>query len=68
MNWSSLLRADVLPLVLVFSIPILAILVGGVTAIVKMVIHHRERMGMIEHGIHPDYTPELPEGEEEIAS
>ena len=53
------------PDTIVFLIPISAILVGGIIAIVKILIHHRERMTMIEHGIHPDYRPEEPpEGED----
>jgi len=48
----------------VFLIPITAILVGGVIAITKMGIAHRERMAMIQQGIHPDYPPEeAPEAE-----
>jgi len=53
------------PGTIIFLIPIVAILVGGIIAIVKILIHHRERMTMIEHGIHPDYQPEdLPEDDE----
>jgi Flp pilus assembly protein protease CpaA len=42
------------PDTLVFMIPIAAILVGGVIGVAKLVIRHRERMAMIERGIHPD--------------
>jgi len=42
------------PETLVFMIPIAAILVGGIMGIAKLVIRHRERMAMIERGIHPD--------------
>ena len=42
------------PETLVFLIPILAIVVGGVMGIVKLLIRHRERMAMIERGMHPD--------------
>ena len=45
------------PEVLVFSIPIVAIVVGGIVAIVTLLLKHRERMHMIEHGIHPDDVP-----------
>ena len=48
------------PEIIVFMIPIVAILVGGAISILKMWIKHRERMGLIEHGIHPDYPPEEP--------
>ncbi len=50
-------NADTLVLVLVFSIPIVAIIGGCITGIVKMLITHRERVKMIENGIHPDYPP-----------
>jgi hypothetical protein len=38
----------------VFLIPILAIVVGGVIAIVGMVHKHQERLAKIERGIDPD--------------
>lgn len=61
-TWVKLLSE---PETLVFLIPMLAILVGGIIAIVKILIRHRERMTLIEHGIHPDYPPEeSPEDEE----
>jgi hypothetical protein len=58
---------DVIAPVLVFSIPILAI-VGGITAgIVKTVSRHRiielaqrERIAMIERGLDPSKLPPLP--------
>ena len=43
----------------VMSIPIAAILIGGVTSVMAQVIKHRERMAMIERGMHPD-TPRPP--------
>ena len=43
---------------ILFAIPIVAIVGGVVIAIVKMVIAHRERMALIEQGIHPDHTAE----------
>ncbi len=46
--------AGTLSIVLVFAVPIVAIIGGCITAIVKMLITHRERVKMIEHGIHPD--------------
>ena len=42
----------------VFLVPISLFVIGGVIAITKIVISHRERMAMIERGIHPDYPPE----------
>jgi len=34
-----------------------AVIVGGVVKIAKMLIVHRERMAKIAHGIDPDYAP-----------
>jgi hypothetical protein len=61
MTWLEFLSR---PEVLVFMIPIVAIVTGGVIAVVKALIRHRERMTMIEQGLHPDYPPEGedPEG------
>ncbi|MBN1417244.1 MAG: hypothetical protein JXP34_00620 [Planctomycetes bacterium] len=42
------------PATAVFLIPIAAIAVGGIIAIVKLQMTHRERMAMIERGMHPD--------------
>ncbi len=50
MNWKELLTPDILALL----IPISAIIVGGAIAITSMVIKHRERIAMIEHGMDPD--------------
>jgi hypothetical protein len=54
-DWSRVLSE---PGALVFCIPIVAIIVGGIVTLVKVVIAHRERMAMIEQGIHPDHPPE----------
>ena len=48
--WSRLLSEDILPLL----IPIVAIIAGATIVIVRKVCTHRERMAMIERGIHPD--------------
>jgi hypothetical protein len=53
----ALTNPGTLVLILVFAIPILAILCGGAVAIVKVLIRHRERMSMIEQGLHPDFPP-----------
>ena len=45
------------PEVLVFLLPICAIAVGGAIAIAAMLIRHKERMAMIEKGMHPDAPP-----------
>lgn len=34
------------------------ILIAGIVILVKSIIKHRERMAMIESGIHPDYPPD----------
>ena len=39
-------------------IPIVAIIVGGVVTVVKMLISHQERLAMIERGMHPDHPPD----------
>jgi hypothetical protein len=54
-EWLSFLRY---PSSLVMLIPIVAILVTGILGIVKLLLRHRERMAMIERGLHPDYPPE----------
>ncbi len=56
------------PDVVVFAIPIIAILVGGILGITYLVMSHRERMTMIQHGIHPDYPPEEEEDPETAGS
>lgn len=38
----------------VFLIPIIAIIVGGVIGVTKLILKHQERIAMIERGIHPD--------------
>jgi hypothetical protein len=40
--------------ILALSIPIVAIVMRGLTTIVRMVIEHRERMAMIDMGLDPD--------------
>ncbi len=55
-EWTVLLN----PVFLVFMVPIAGILVGGAVQISKMWIRHRERMAMIEMGMHPDSRP--PDG------
>jgi hypothetical protein len=37
-----------------FLIPIAAIVIGGVIAVVKMILSHQERIAKIERGIDPD--------------
>ena len=46
------------PRTLGMMIPLVAIIVGGVVLVTKAVIRHRERLAMIEKGMHPDYPPE----------
>lgn len=51
--WERLLQTENL----VLLIPITAILVGGAIAITRMIILHRERLALIERGMHPDQPP-----------
>lgn len=46
------------PETLAIGIPLLGILVGGIVAISKLLMRHRERMAMIERGMHPDFPDE----------
>jgi hypothetical protein len=48
-----LLRPEVLPFIML----IVAIIVAGIVAVIKVLIHHRERMAMIEQGMNPDHPP-----------
>jgi hypothetical protein len=45
---------DISPGTLSMLIPIVAIICGIAYAITMAVIHHRERMAMIERGMNPD--------------
>jgi hypothetical protein len=56
-SFCHLFEPDGLP----FLIPIVAIIVWGILAGIKMVARHRERMSMIEHGIDPDHKDEPAE-------
>jgi hypothetical protein len=51
------------PETLVFLIPIAAIMVGGIIALARLLLRHRERMAMIERGMHPDGPPEQDEAD-----
>lgn len=44
--------------IVALSIPIVAIVMGGIRKIVQMVIQHRERMAMLALGMGPD-VPEI---------
>jgi hypothetical protein len=52
--WLRLLQ----PEIVIFLIPIVAIIAGAIIKIVKMVHAHNERIAMIQQGMHPDYPPE----------
>lgn len=60
-NWLHFLSR---PELLVFAIPIVAIVVWGIVTIVQRLVAHRERMAMIEQGLHPDHPPEEVDAEE----
>lgn len=65
MSWSDFfLRVDILGMM----IPIVAIVVFGIVAIVVILVRHRERMAMIEQGLHPDHLPEEDDSEQEPAT
>lgn len=67
-SWADVLKPEVMGV----AIPILAILIGGILGgiaiISKAILGHRERMAMIDRGMHPDYVagPDeaLPESDE----
>jgi len=63
MDWASpLLRAETLPFVVGIAgilMCVVAIIVGGLVRIAKMLIVHRERMAKIAHGIDPDWNRQL---------
>lgn len=52
-EWHRILR----PEILVFAIPIVAIMTVGIVKIASLLIKHRERMALIEQGLHPDDLP-----------
>ena len=54
------------PEIIVFVVAIVAILVWGAIVVLKMVIAHRERMAMIERGLHPDYPPDDEDSEPDV--
>ena len=55
------------PEILGVMIPIVAILTGGAIAISARITRHRERLAMIERGMHPDQPDraELEDSEDE---
>lgn len=60
MDWMKMLLSN--PMLIFFGIVVgIPVIVGGVTQIAKMLMRHRERMAMIERGMHPD----LPESRSE---
>ncbi len=66
MEWSNVFR-DLRPEQLALLIPIVAIvcvfLVGGILGLTKLFFRHRERMAMIERGMHPDLVEPEEEGD-----
>ncbi|MHC4943630.1 MAG: hypothetical protein ACYTG7_11490 [Planctomycetota bacterium] len=42
------------PIFLALAVSVVAIVTGGVVAVVKILIRHQERMGMIQQGLNPD--------------
>ncbi len=56
--WLRILEPDVIVFVVAIVVAVVAIISATVVKITKMCIRHRERISMIEHGIHPDYAAE----------
>ena len=46
------------PEIIGVMLPMVGILAFAIIVIVKILIHHRERMAMIERGLNPDYPPD----------
>jgi hypothetical protein len=46
------------PEILGIMLPIVAVIAAAIVIIIKLLIRHRERMTMIERGMHPDYPME----------
>jgi len=44
----------------IWLVPIVAILMWGIIAIVKMILTHQERIAKIERGMDPDAAPGPP--------
>ncbi len=70
MSWPNVLFAADWPFVvnpdmLALMIPIVAIVAWGCIAIVRLLLHHRERMAMIERGMNPDHAPEAEQPKDE---
>jgi hypothetical protein len=53
--WMRLLEK---PEIVGILIPIIAVIAVSTLGVIKLWMRHRERMAMIERGIHPDYPPE----------
>lgn len=65
MTW---LRILTQPETAVFVVMVAAIVVFGAVTIIKTLIRHRERMAMIEQGMHPDIDQLEQEPEETTAA
>lgn len=67
-SWQDVLKPEVMAL----AVPILGIAVGGIlgaiSIISKAILRHRERMAMIERGMHPDLVVDSEEIVEEPAA
>jgi hypothetical protein len=61
MEWTSrFLKPEVMPFLIpiaAFALGAVAVIVGAIVKILKMLCVHRERMAKIAHGIDPDYPP-----------
>ncbi len=56
--WQKLLEPEVLGILFALVCVIIVVVALMTIGIVRMIHKHRERIAMIEQGIHPDYPPE----------
>ena len=62
MDWSIFTNQNAWVLFLIVLVIVVAIM-GTIFEITKLVIRHRERMAMIEHGMNPDSLKKADENE-----
>jgi hypothetical protein len=65
-SWWQILSSLSHPETVVFLVPITALVVFGMVAILKTLIRHRERMAMIERGMNPDFPAAQEEPQEKM--
>lgn len=56
---------SLLMILIVLAIPFVIVLVAvGIPVFAKVLSSHRERMAMIQQGLHPDYPPDIYQDEQ----